>query len=90
MNKGFYEKSSIASISNPLNITYDALLQKTDQELDSWIDELRNYVITQWDENGQPPVIGQNEDEIISNWRKLFGYDVDSFFTEENKVVKNF
>ena len=90
MNKGFYEKSNIASISNPLNITYDALLHKTSKELDSWIDELRNYIITQWDEHGQPPVIGQNEDEIISNWRKLFGYDVDSFYTEENKVVKNF
>ena len=90
MNKDFYEKSNIASISNPLNITYDALLHKTSKELDSWIDELRDYVITQWDDYGQPPVIGQNEDEMISNWRKLFGYDVDSFFTEENKVVKNF
>ena len=90
MKKHFYEKSNIASKSNPLNITYDALLNKTSKELDSWIDELRNYVITQWDEHGQPPVIGQNEDEIISNWRKLFGYEVKSFFTEENKVVKNF
>ena len=90
MKKHFYEKSNIASKSNPLNITYDALLQKSNQELDSWIDDLREYVITQWDDKGQPPVIGQNEDEMISNWRKLFGYDVDSFFTEENKVVKNF
>ncbi len=73
MEKGFYEKSTIADKDNPINITYDELLCKSDSEVDSWIDELRTYVITQWDEFGQPPVIGQNEKDIISNWRKLFG-----------------
>ena len=90
MSKGFYEKSNIASIENPLNITYDEILHKSTEELDSWIDDLRQYVITQWDDEGQPPVIGQNEDDIIKNWKKLFGYDVDSFFDEDTKVVKNF
>ncbi len=90
MSKGFYEKSNIATSDNPINITYDEVLHKNDQELDVWIDELRQYVITQWDDKGQPPVIGQNEDEMISNWKKLFGYDVDSFFDEKTKVVKNF
>ena len=88
--KWFYEKSNIASKDNPINITYDELLHKSDSDVEKWIDELRTYVITQWDENGQPPVIGQNEDEIISNWKKLFGYDVESFFDEKTKVVKNF
>ena len=88
--KWFYEKSNIASKDNPINITYDELLHKSDSEVEEWIDNLRDYVITQWDENGQPPVIGQNESEIISNWRKLFGYDVGSFFDEKTKVVKNF
>ena len=90
MSKGFYEKSNIASPDNPINITYDEILHKSTKELDSWIDGLREYVITQWDEEGQPPVIGQNEEDIIKNWRKLFGYDVDSFFDEDTKVVKNF
>ena len=90
MSKGFYEKSNIASKSNPLNITYDQILHKSTEELDLWIDELRQYIITQWDDEGQPPVIGQNEEDIIKNWRKLFGYDVDSFYDDETKVVKNF
>jgi len=90
MSKGFYEKSNIASKSNPLNITYDEILHKSTEELDLWIDELRQYIITQWDDEGQPPVIGQNEEDIIKNWRKLFGYDVDSFYDDETKVVKNF
>jgi hypothetical protein len=88
--KSFYEKSNIADKTNPINITYDELLHKSDSEIDTWIDELRTYVITQWDVNGQPPVIGQNEDTIISNWKKLFGYDVKSFYTEDLKVIKNF
>tara|TARA_E500000331_G_C17228710_1_gene701602 strand:- start:36 stop:1592 length:1557 start_codon:yes stop_codon:yes gene_type:complete len=90
LEKGFYEKSTIADKDNPINITYDELLHKSDSEVDSWIDELRTYVITQWDEFGQPPVIGQNEKDIISNWRKLFGYDVESFHDDKSNVIKNF
>ena len=88
--KQFYEKSNITDKDNPINITYDELLHKSDSEVDKWIEELRDYVITQWDEHGQPPVIGQNEKDIIKNWKKLFGYDVKSFFNEEQSVVKNF
>ena len=40
-----------------------------------------NYVITQWDEHGQPPVIGQNKDEIINKWTKLSTFNVNDFFT---------
>jgi len=90
MSKGFYEKSNIATTDNPLNITYDEILQKSFEELDSWIDELRLYVITQWDKEGQPPVIGKNEDEIIKGWSKLKDFDVDSFYNDKHKVVKNF
>ena len=88
--KQFYEKSNITDKDNPINITYDELLHKSDSEVDEWIEGLRDYVITQWDEHGQPPVIGQNEKDIIKNWKKLFGYDVKSFFNEEQSVVKNF
>ena len=87
MKKPFYERSNITDENNPINITYDELLHKSNTDIDTWIDELRDYVITQWDDNGQPPVIGQDEDTIIKNWKKLFGYDVDSFFDEENLVV---
>jgi hypothetical protein len=86
----YYEKSKIADKDNPINITYDELLHKTDVEVDTWIDELRNYVITQWEDNAQPPVIGQNKNDIIKNWKKLLGYDVKEFFNKKTKVIKNF
>ena len=70
MNK-FYSRSNITDKDNPINITYGELLEKSSSELDKWIINLRTYVIKQWDENGQPPVIGQNKKEMISNWKKL-------------------
>ena len=86
----YYEKSKIADKDNPVNITYGELLQKSDSDVESWIDELRDWVIDQWDNHGQPPVIGKNTDDIISNWKKLRDFDVDTFFTEDNKVIRNF
>ena len=78
-------------MDNPVNITYGELLKKSPNEVDVWIDELRNYVITQWD-NGQPPVIGQNEEDIIKKWSKLHEVNVDDekFFNEKSGVIRNF
>ena len=58
--------------------------------MNTWIDDLLHHVITQWDDEGQPPVIGKNEDEIIRGWSKLRDFDVDSFYNEKHNVVKNF
>ena len=80
MNKRFYEKSNITDVNNPVNITYGELLKKSPNEVDVWIDELRDYVITQWDDNHQPPVIGQNEEDIIRKWSKLHEVNVNEFF----------
>ena len=81
----FYEKSNITDKYHYINISYDELLQKSDDEVDIWIDDLREHIITQWDEENQPPVIGQNRGEIIHNWSKLFGYDVNEFFIEHDR-----
>ena len=44
----YYEKSSI--LDSKINITYHELFVKTDDELDDWIEEVRQYVIKEWDE----------------------------------------
>jgi len=88
--KLYYEKSKIANKDNPINITYGELIQKSDKDVEQWIDDLRDWVIDQWDNHGQPPVIGKNKDDIISNWKKLKDFNVDTFFTEDNKVIRNF
>ena len=88
-NKSFYEKSDITNKDNSINITYGELLQKSPDEVDTWIDELRDYVITNWDK-GQPPVIGQNEEDIIKKWSKLHEVNVKEFFTKKTGVIRNF
>ena len=88
-NKPFYEKSDITNPKNIINIKYGELLQKSSDEVDTWIDELRDYVITNWDK-GQPPVIGQNEEDIIKKWNKLHEVNVNDFYTKKTGVIRNF
>ena len=40
-------------------------------EFTQWARLLRQEVTTQWDEYGTPPVIGKDEDGLITNFKKL-------------------
>ena len=66
MKKYFYEKNNLVECSH--NITFHDLLQKNGKELERWIDDLRNYIVTTWDELGLPPRTGKNEKDIIANF----------------------
>ena len=46
MASPFYEKSNIVNFES--NILYDELIQKTEEEVDAWIDRLREEVMTEW------------------------------------------
>ena len=70
MSKYYYERSSI--LESKINITYHELFIKTDEELDEWIEEARQYIIEDWDERGTPPRIGQSIVDIKKGFRKLF------------------
>ena len=67
---------------------------KTDEELDEWIEEARQFIIKDWDENGTPPMVGQNIDQIISSFKKLREYDIHGFIEKaddgKRNVIKNF
>ena len=95
--KYYYEKSGI--LDSKINITYHELFCKTDEELDEWIEEVRQYVIKEWDEKGIPPTIGQNTNDIKKNFRKLRDYPLHQgrkqFLTKdedtgEYDVIKNY
>jgi len=91
--KYFYERSTITDKTNPVNKTYDEILSMNQEEIDSWIDDLRKDVIDRWDNDGTPPVIGKNEQQIINSWKKLKDYDTSKFwFNDDNSlgVIKNF
>ncbi len=65
----FYERSQFSKFQS--NTTYHQLLQMTDGEFTDWARTLRKEVTEQWDVFGTPPVIGRNEDGIITKFKKL-------------------
>ena len=92
MSKYYYERSSI--LESKINITYHELFCKSDEELDDWIEEVRSYIIEEWDERGIPPMVGQSIDDIKKGFRKLREYDIHGFIEKDDdgnkNVIKNF
>ena len=78
VSKYYYERSSI--LESKINITYHELFIKTDEELDEWIEEVRQYIIEDWDQRGTPPMVGQNIEDIMKCFRILREYDIHGFF----------
>ena len=78
--KYFYEKSKFKEFVS--NITYHQLLQMGDDEFTEWARTLRNEVATQWDTTSTPPVIGKDEEDIVSSFKKLSANKCD--FIEED------
>ena len=92
MKKYYYERSGI--LESKINITYHELFCKTDEELDDWIEEVRQYIIEDWDERGIPPMVGQSIEDIKSGFRKLRDYNIRGFIEKDDdgnaNVIKNF
>ena len=78
MKNYFYEKSGIESW--PTNITYGELVSYNKQKLYNWLEDLRLRVLKSWDEQGIPPIVGKNENEIKSSFSKLRQYDCSKFY----------
>ena len=92
LSKYYYEKSGL--LDAEINITYHEVFQKSDEELGVWIDSVRQYIVSEWDEKGIPPAIGQSRDEIIDSFKKLRDYKVRDFIEKDDdgnaNVIKNF
>ena len=92
MSKYYYERSSI--LESKINITYHELFTKTDEELDQWIEEVRQYIIEDWDVNGTPPMVGQSIEDIKKGFRTLRAYNIRGFIEKDDdgnaNVIKNF
>ena len=78
----YYERSGI--LESKVNITYHELFCKTDEELDLWIEEVRQYIIEDWDERGIPPMIGQSIEDIKKGFRKLRDYNIRGFIEKDD------
>jgi hypothetical protein len=45
-----------------------------DKQTSDWIESLRLFILSEWDEKGIPPTIGQNTKDIKKNFQKLREY----------------
>ena len=94
MKKWFYERSRFSEFES--NTTYHKLLQMSADEFTKWARLLRSEVTEQWDVHGTPPVIGKDEDGLITKFKKLKGNPCD-YLIDDNTgddeslgIIKNF
>ena len=90
--KHFYERSNL--LESDINITFEKLLWMNDSETKDWINKMRNFILSQWDDEGIPPTIGQSKTKIKSNFKKLRDYNIQQFLISDDdgnkNVIKNY
>ena len=93
MKKYFYEKSKFSEFKS--NKTYHELLSMNQEEFTDWAKLMRKEIIHQWDIDGQPPVMGKNEEQIKTGLSKLREFPCEFFSDDDSDeeslgVIKNF
>ena len=93
MKKYYYERSNL--LESDVNIKFEELLYMNEEETSEWIENLRSFIISEWDDKGIPPTIGANTSNIKKNFMKLREYDVHNKFLvrDDNgneNVIKNY
>jgi len=90
----YYQRNNFVDFKS--NILFHELLDTSDSEFESWAKTLREEVTNQWDEFGNPPVIGKNHDKIISSLGKLKSNEcnfLETDLSDDNEslgIIKNF
>ena len=92
MKKYYYERSNL--LESDINIYFEELLYMNDKETSKWIKNLRSFILSEWDDKGIPPTIGQNTDKILTNFGKLRDYPVEDFLVSDDDgnedVIRNY
>jgi hypothetical protein len=93
LKKYYYERSNL--LESNVNINFEELLWMDDAQTEEWIENLRSFIISEWDDKGIPPTIGQDTNDIKKNFMKLREYDVHHKFLvrDDNgneNVIKNY
>ena len=90
--KYFYERSNL--LESEVNINFEELLWMNESETNQWIDKLREFILSEWDDKGIPPTIGQSEETIKKNFKKLRDYNIHQFLISDDdgnkNVIKNY
>ena len=89
----YYQRNKFVDFKS--NILFHELLDTSESEFEHWAKTLRKEVTEQWDEFGNPPVIGKNHDKIISSFGKLKSNGCDFLIKDDEDseslgIIKNF
>ena len=93
IKKYYYERSNL--LESNVNINFEELLWMDDAQTEEWVESLRSFIISEWDDKGIPPTIGQDTKDIKKNFMKLREYDVHHKFLVRDddgnrNVIKNY
>ena len=93
MKKYYYERSNL--LESEVNINFEELLWMDEEQTEKWIESLRSFILSEWDDKGIPPTIGQDTKDIKKNFMKLREYDVHHKFlvrddSGNENVIKNY
>ena len=91
--KYFYEKNR-ELLESDCNKKFEEVLAMTKDEFREWAIDLRKTVVKLWDEKGQPPRVGYDEQEIIDQFNEMTSFPVHQFLvkdelTGEKDVIRN-
>jgi hypothetical protein len=91
--KYFYEKNT-ELLESESNKKFEEILTMTKDEFREWAIQLRKTIVSLWDEKGQPPRVGYNEDEILDQFNQMTSFPVFKFLvkdelTGETDVIRN-
>jgi hypothetical protein len=93
MTKYFYEKNT-EFLESPVNKTFEEILWMPKDKFRQWVIDMRKTVVKLWDEKGQPPRVGYNEQEIINQFNEMTSFPIHKFpvkdeLTGEEDVIRN-
>jgi hypothetical protein len=91
--KYFYEKNR-ELLESDVNKKFEDILAMSKDEFRAWAIDLRKTVVYLWDEKGQPPRVGYDEQEIIDQFNEMTSFPVHKFLvkdelTGEEDVIRN-
>jgi hypothetical protein len=93
MTKYFYEKNT-EFLESSVNKKFEEILWMSKEDFRQWVIDMRKEVVHLWDEKGQPPRVGYNEQEIIDQFNEMTSFPIHKFLvkdelTGEEDVIRN-
>jgi len=91
--KYFYEKNR-ELIESDVNKKFEEILAMSKDEFRQWVIDMRAKVVYLWDEKGNPPRVGYDEDEILNQFNQMTSFPVHQFLVKDEyegttDVVRN-